>query len=140
VLRRRLNSVGVMPPERRESLRRAALVAQREPLEREPRAGVWAQLVEGLWTIVDSFDAEGRWVIIARRNDLSTASRHRLSPVEREVVARAALGMSNKLIGHDLALAASTVANHLTAAEAKLGARGRIELIKTYHALNRRPR
>ncbi|HTM22911.1 MAG TPA: hypothetical protein VL172_20450, partial [Kofleriaceae bacterium] len=66
---RRVTDRPVLPPERREVLRRAALAAHRDGGGRGPRPGLWPQLVEGTWTIVDSFDFGGRWLVIARRND-----------------------------------------------------------------------
>ena len=42
-----------------------------------------------------------------------------------------AQGHANKLIGYELGLSPSTVAMHLSNASAKLGAKSRVELVRT---------
>jgi DNA-binding NarL/FixJ family response regulator len=119
-------------------VRQAALAAERGARDGESRRPLWARLADGALTIVDSFDAEGRWLLVARVNPLDAARGRRLSAAESAVVVAAADGHSNKAIGHALGLAASTVANHLSSAAVKLGVRSRVELIMVYHALNPR--
>lgn len=55
-----------------------------------------------------------------------------LTAREREIVVRAVMGHSNKLIAHEVGLAASTVAGHMAKAATKLGARSRVELIAVF--------
>jgi DNA-binding CsgD family transcriptional regulator len=56
-----------------------------------------------------------------------------LSAREREVVARAARGDSNKLIGYDLGLSPGSVASYLRRATQKMGASTRVELTRRFH-------
>jgi DNA-binding CsgD family transcriptional regulator len=95
---------------------------------------IWRGLVVGRWSLVDSFDYGGRRHLIARRNDVTTPAWKALTARERQIVAYAALGHSNKLIAYELGLSLSTVAMHLSRAAARVGARSRVELITTYTA------
>jgi DNA-binding CsgD family transcriptional regulator len=97
--------------------------------------GIWTALVAGRWALVDHFDHDGRRYVVARKNDpevVPTASV--LTPREQQVLAYAAMGQSNKLIGYTLGLSSSTVAMHLSSAAQKLGVKSRIALINAYRA------
>ena len=109
----------------RESLREGvrAMERARGPLRRrDPReaVGVWRGLVAGLWSLVDHFDSDGRRYLVAHRNDPTTPDPRALTERERQVVACADLGQSNKLIAYQLGLSPSTVAVHLAHAREKL--------------------
>ena len=94
---------------------------------------IWRALVAGRWSLVDHFDTDGRRYVIARRNEPAPAvTLAALTQREREVLAFAALGHSNKLIAYELGLATTTVAAHLASAAKKLGADGRVELIRIF--------
>lgn len=94
---------------------------------------VWSALVAGRWTVMDAFDRGAARFLVAKRGPDADVERPPprapLSPREREIVARAAQGHSNKRIALDLGIAPSTVAGHLTNAATKLGAKTRIELL-----------
>ncbi len=105
----------------REGVR--AMERARGPLRRrDPREAVevWRGLVAGLWSLVDHFDTDGRRYLVAHRNDASTPDPRALTERERQIVAYADLGQSNKLIAYQLGLSASTVAVHLSHAREKL--------------------
>jgi hypothetical protein len=109
----------------RESLREGvrAMERARGPLRRrDPREAVevWRGLVAGLWSLVDHFDSDGRRYLVAHRNDPTTPDPRALTERERQIVAYADLGQSNKLIAYQLGLSASTVAVHLAHAREKL--------------------
>jgi DNA-binding CsgD family transcriptional regulator len=89
----------------------------------------WRALVTGRWSLVDRFDRDGRRYLVARPNELHVPDPRALTSRERAVAQLAALGKPNKLIGYELGIAPSTVANHLAAAARKLGARSRSELV-----------
>jgi DNA-binding CsgD family transcriptional regulator len=95
---------------------------------------IWTALVAGRWTLVDHFDHDGRRYVVARKNDPEVTPSGALTPRERQVVAYAAMGQSNKLIAYTLGLSASTVAMHLSSAAAKLGVKSRVALINTFRA------
>ncbi len=73
-------------------------------------------------------EAGGQW--LARRNEQGCPDPRALGARERDVVALAALGKSNKLIAYELGLSPSTVGSHLSAAMRKLGVASRVELMR----------
>jgi DNA-binding CsgD family transcriptional regulator len=95
---------------------------------------IWRALVDGSWSLVDHFDSDGRRYLLARRNEPHTDPLETLSARERQVLAFAAMGHTNKLIAYELGLSTSGVAMHLTRAARRLGARSRVELITAYRA------
>ncbi len=123
----------------RESLKAGAKAIERArgPLRRrDPHEAieVWRGLVAGLWSLVDHFDSDGRRYLVAHRNDPTTLDPRALTERERQVLAYAELGQSNKLIAYQLGLSQSTVGVHLGRARAKMrlisgdGARGGVPL------------
>jgi hypothetical protein len=109
----------------RESLKVGAKAIERArgPLRRrDPQEAieVWRGLVAGLWSLVDHFDSDGRRYILANRNDPTTLDPRALTERERQVLAYAELGQSNKLIAYQLGLSTGTVGVHLGRARAKM--------------------
>lgn len=119
----------------RESLRHAARQMDRARTHRQRRRdqdeaiGAWKALVSGRWSLVDSFESDGRRFVLARRNE-ATPRAMPLTLRERQVVAAAALGHSNKLIAYELGLGASTISTLLARARHKLGLTTRGDLIR----------
>jgi DNA-binding CsgD family transcriptional regulator len=91
---------------------------------------LWRGLVAGRWSLIERYDSDGRRFYVAHKNDPRAPELRALSTRERQVVAYAAQGHSNKLIGYELGLSKSTVVNHLTAAQKKLGVESRTELVR----------
>lgn len=81
----------------------------------------WKGLVDGRWSLVEVFDHDGRRFFVARRNDSPLRVRRPLSAKERQVLAFAALGYSNKQIPYTLGLAPSTISSHLRAGMQRIG-------------------
>jgi DNA-binding CsgD family transcriptional regulator len=109
----------------RESLQRAVVAYDRARgglRRRDPdeAVAIWQALVAGRWSLVDHFDTDGRRFVVAHRNDGIPADGRALTLRERQVLAYAAIGHSNKQIAYDLGLATSTVGWHLTRARSKL--------------------
>lgn len=104
---------------------------------RDPREALetWRGLVDGRWSLIDTFDSDGRRFLVARGNSPEARDPRALSPHEQRIVGFAALGHSNKEIAYTLGLSISTVATHLAAARRKLGASSRVALIHAYRAL-----
>jgi len=120
----------------RDRLREAAILvdkvrARRQFTEAEA-LDAWRALVDGRWSLVDTFDSDGRRFIVARRNDDQPRDPRGLSQREAQVAALAAMGHSNKLIAYHLGLATSTVATHLRTALHKLGVTTRLELVRAF--------
>jgi DNA-binding CsgD family transcriptional regulator len=126
----------------REALRRAVLAMERArgPLRRvDAPAAVegWRGLVGARWSLVDRFERDGKRYIVAEDNAPQATRPVRLSERERQVVAYAAMGHSNKLIAYELGISASTVGVLLHRAAAKLGVKTRGELAAAYAKLAR---
>lgn len=95
----------------------------------EEAVALWTGLVDGRWSLVDHCEADGRRLVLARRNEPGVRDPRALAPRERDVLAYALQGHANKHIGYLLGIAPSTVASHLRAALAKLRVRSRRELL-----------
>ncbi len=89
-------------------------------------------VVDARWTLVDQYESGGRRYVLARENAPKPLGVPRLSSRERQVVALATLGRSNKLIAYELGLAFSTVRVLMARASAKLGAANRADLISRH--------
>jgi DNA-binding NarL/FixJ family response regulator len=87
---------------------------------------LWQALVDGQYSLVESFDRDGRRLILAVRvrSDIRA-----LTPREIAVVRLAVQGLSNKKIAGRLGIATSTVSVHLRRALRKLGCASRSELV-----------
>jgi DNA-binding NarL/FixJ family response regulator len=114
---------------------RAQAIDWRNITEPEEVLAVWRAL-HSRWRVIEAYNEGGRRFVIARVEGPSVADvlDERLDPSlslrERQVACLAALGHTNKHIGHALAIATSTVATHLRHALLKLGARSRADLAR----------
>jgi DNA-binding CsgD family transcriptional regulator len=100
-----------------------ALDRARGPLRRrdpDEAVALWQALVAGRWSLLDRFDSDGRRYVVAHRNEVAVPDARGLTLRERQVLAYAAIGHSNKWIAYALGLSTSTVGGHLTRARAKL--------------------
>lgn len=123
-------------PAAQSALRDAACAISRaaETLRaRDPHRAValWRALVTGRWSLLDHFDRDGKRFFIAVRNAPVVSGAEALSERERQVVAFARLGHSNKLIAYELGLQPSTVSSHLSRAAKKLGIASRDALVRS---------
>jgi DNA-binding CsgD family transcriptional regulator len=121
----------------REALRDAAIHIDRSrtragSADAETALCHWRALVSGRWSLVDSFERDGRRFLLARKADPRLEQPRRLSQRQRQIVGYAALGHPNKYIAYALGLAPSTVATHLAAAMTELGVRNRAELARVW--------
>ena len=91
---------------------------------------LWRGLVAGRWTLIERYESDGRRYYVAHRNEPQSPALRALTLRERQVVAYAIQGQANKLIAYALGINPSTIANHLTSAQRKLGVRSRTELIQ----------
>jgi DNA-binding CsgD family transcriptional regulator len=80
--------------------------------------------------LIELFEQGDRRYLVARRNEPVPPPHAALTLRERQVIAYAAQGHSNKLIGYELGISASTVAAALANASKKLRVKSRLELIK----------
>jgi DNA-binding CsgD family transcriptional regulator len=130
------------PRSARDDLRQAARAIDRargSPGQDQDEAlGIWRALCAGRWTLLDRFESDGRRFLVARENSPSVPDPRALTLRERQVVAFAALGYTNKLVAYSLGISPSMVSSHLKSAMNKLGLRSRVELVETFAALDRR--
>jgi DNA-binding CsgD family transcriptional regulator len=103
----------------------------------ERDVAAWKALVEARWSLVDHFEHDGNFYMVAHRNDAAAAPIRLLTERERQVVALAAMGLANKMIAYELGIATSTVGVLVARAVARVGARSRKDLIATYLATTR---
>jgi DNA-binding NarL/FixJ family response regulator len=95
---------------------------------------LWRALVEGRWSVVDSYESDGRRLVVARRNEPRVRDPRGLSARESQVAAYASHGHSNKMIAYLLGVSESSVAAHLKSALSKLGVTSRVELTRLFHS------
>jgi DNA-binding NarL/FixJ family response regulator len=88
-----------------------------------------SELPEG-WELVTEYVHEGRRYAVLRARGHASA----LTLRERQILARAALGQTNKVIAYELGLSASTVRVFMARAFVRLGARNRAEAIEIFRA------
>jgi DNA-binding CsgD family transcriptional regulator len=101
-------------------------------LEGEISVSLWRSLVSERWTLVDTYERDGKRYVVARRNDVRPPRPDALSPRERQALSFAVLGDSNKLIAYELGISASTVGVLLHRAAVKLNAKTRADLMARY--------
>jgi DNA-binding NarL/FixJ family response regulator len=98
-------------------------------------AAIWEAVLDGAWSLVEQVDSDGYRCFLARRNALEAPATPALSERERQIVAHASLGHSNKHIAYELGLCSSTVAAQLTSAARKLGVSSREALLHAFAVL-----
>ncbi len=89
---------------------------------------IWKALVRGRWSMVDWFDTDGRRYVLGVPNPPSVSDPRGLTERERQVVANAIPGHTNKMIAYRLGLSTSRVSALLQSAMRKLGVRTRAQL------------
>jgi DNA-binding CsgD family transcriptional regulator len=132
--------------EAREELSEAAARIDRlraSTRKRDPQRALeeWRALIRARWSLVDHFEHDGKRYLLAQRNDPEPGPVALLSTRERQVVALAAIGHANKMIGYELGISVSTAGVLLSRAAKKIGAQSRADLIRAYEAhQTRQPR
>lgn len=101
--------------------------------EPEQVTATWNALVDGRWSLVDSFDRDGKRFLLARRNPLDLPEPSALSPSERQVAALYARGHASKLVAYELGMSTSAVSSILRRALRKLRLRSRTELVALFN-------
>ena len=96
----------------------------------EEALAIWLALFDGRWSVVERTESDGRRFLLARRNLPGEADPKALTQGERDALACAGRGHSNKYIGYLLGVATSTVSSRLESALRKLGLTSRREAIE----------
>jgi DNA-binding CsgD family transcriptional regulator len=105
-----------------ERLRYAIRTREAERTTRTTRDQLWGELIDGRWTLIDRFDADGKRFVVALRNTPLGANLCRLNQREVHALALARDGASNKVISLTLGIAPATATRLLHSAATKLNA------------------
>jgi DNA-binding NarL/FixJ family response regulator len=89
----------------------------------------WHPLTSARWTLVDSFEENGRRYVVARENQAHAEGFATLTDRERQIVLHAALGFTNKQIAYALGISDTTVRVLMARAASRMGVRTRRELL-----------
>lgn len=116
-----------------DAVQRIEWVRHTEPDALDP----WTALVDGRWSLIESYERDGRRHYLAVPNLLGgeALTDRALTERERQVVLHVVQGDSNKLVAYQLGIQPGTVATLLRRALDKLGVDSRRELIWLYHRL-----
>ena len=110
----------------------AVALEERRELRASSSPELAAEAVRGIlageWKILDHFEGSQRRFLVAQRCRAGDA--RALSARERQVLALAVRGHSNKFVAFELGLTSSTVATHLRRSMAKLHVESREALIQ----------
>ncbi len=101
-------------------------------LDPDEASALWRATVQAQWSLVDWLDHDGKRFVLVEENAVPVVGRKALTNRERQVVACAAMGHSNKLIAYDLGLSVGSVSVLLTRAARKLGVSGRVALVRAF--------
>jgi DNA-binding CsgD family transcriptional regulator len=108
------------------ALRQAAISIDRARarMRREDPEGAldaWRSLVEGEWSLIETFESDGRRFMVARRNAPDAPRAPLLSRRERQVLGFYGRAHGVKLIAYEMGLSAASVSRALRSAKEKLG-------------------
>lgn len=85
------------------------------------REGLWPELIQGEWTLVDRFEKSGRRYVVAHRNDHSAMPMRVLSAGETRVLSDAMNGVSGKATAMNMGISEPSVSKMLSKALRRLG-------------------
>lgn len=97
--------------------------------------GAYRALVDGLWSVVDRFERDGRRFVVVAENAPSVRPRVALTPREKRAARLARMGLSNKVIAYELRLSESMASATIRSVATKLGARSRLDLVRLLASL-----
>jgi DNA-binding CsgD family transcriptional regulator len=120
--------------ETREKLQHAVAVLDRargelRHIDSDRALMEWKPLTDTRWSLVDSFESDGKRYVVARENASRVGGSRALTERERQIVEHVRLGQSSKVIAYTLGISDATVRVLLARVYAKLGVRGRAQLL-----------
>jgi hypothetical protein len=83
---------------------------------------LWKELLAGDWIVIDRYDASARRTLVLRKATNREKPSRAFTALERRVVTMATRAWSLKMMGGELGLGTSRVAEILSSVRAKLGA------------------
>lgn len=99
----------------------------------------WRALVAGRWSLIDTFDTDGKRFFVLRKNEPTAPGPPLLSPVQRAISAYVAMGHSNKAIAYHLGLSESSISRAVAEVCKVLGVPSRAQLAQLAGALGAHP-
>jgi DNA-binding CsgD family transcriptional regulator len=99
----------------------------------------WRALVAGRWSLIDTFDTDGKRFFVLRKNEPTAPGPPLLSPVQRAISAYVAMGHSNKAIAYHLGLSESSISRAVAEICKVLGVASREQLAQLAGALGAHP-
>lgn len=115
------------------ALRETALAMSRASdleCDRESANLLWQELVATRWALVDRFESDGRWYLVARRNERPAVSL--IDTIDRLILAQRAGGLSLKVIAYELGLSISAVGRRVRTCMTRLGVENPAELASLF--------
>jgi DNA-binding NarL/FixJ family response regulator len=107
-----------------------------EPVSRDEVARIWQELAAGRWRVLAAADAGRlRHVVLARAARGDEVDWGGLDARERRIVALAAEGTSQKVIGFELGLSPASVSQILKRVRQRLGFASLAQLARAYRAM-----
>lgn len=97
-------------------------------LQGEASLNAWTALLDGRWSLVDHFEADGRRFVVALRNDPEHPDPRGLSQRERQVADSLGRGQSIQATAYALGLSPSAIVKAADQAQGKLGLGSRVAL------------
>lgn len=125
----------------RTTIRNAAsvLATRHQTIDPEKLVAAWRALVAGRWSLIDTFDTDGKRFFVLRKNEPTAPGPEALVPLQRAIAAYIAMGHSNKAIAYHLGLSESTVSRIVTVICELLGVGHREQLAQLASALGAHP-
>jgi hypothetical protein len=124
--------------EHRASLRSAARSFDRVSRQRghdpDQALQAWRALVAGRWSLIQSFESDGRRYLIARRNQPGRPPGQALTALEAAALLSRARAGAYKLLEYELGISASAAHRLVRSGMAKLGIRSESELPRLLRA------
>lgn len=118
-------------PRARELLRAAAVDFDRARMrgrDADEALDLHRAMIAGRWTLVDTFERDGKRYLIARHNAPASTPIPELTVRETQVAVFTAVGHPNKMIAYELGLSESSIATYLRRALVKLRLPDRLAL------------
>jgi len=89
----------------------------------------WQALVTGRWSIVQSFESDGRRYLLAKRNAPKAIRRASLSQLESQALILRAQGLSYKIVAYELGISSTAACQLVQTGKRKLGIRSEAEIV-----------
>jgi hypothetical protein len=104
--------------------------------DRERANLLWQELVTARWSLVDRFERDGRWYLVARESEQGPTI-SLIDTIDRLILAQRAGGLSLKVIAYELGLSISAVGRRVRTCMARLGVSNPAELASLFGTRSR---